>query len=74
MITPTNDLLKTIEVLNRDPKFKEVVEWFQALQAEIGRQTNLLRSTDDMLRSAGRYQQMEDILKYIENPSLYLGR
>lgn len=74
MKAPEEDLLKTLEVLKRDPKFQEVIEWLNALKAEIGRQTNLLKSTDDMLLSAGRYRQLEDILKYVENPSIYLGR
>ena len=74
MKSPPADLLKTMEILNRDPKYKEVLEWLESVKIDVGRNTNLLKSTDDMLRSAGRYQQMDDILKYMGDPSLYRGR
>jgi hypothetical protein len=70
---PSRDVLQSVEMLNRDRNFKAVLTWLNDERALIARQTNLMKSTEDMLRSAGRYQQMEEILKYLEHPSLYLG-
>jgi hypothetical protein len=73
MTQPSRSVLQSMEALKRDPKYKEILDWINEEKNLIGRQTNLLKSTDDMLRSAGRYQQIEDLLKYLEFPSNFLG-